>query len=123
MPNDAQTISLSPAIVHFEDLVQGDTLAFQITLTDAGGAMIPISGDQFDMEIRRADGSLVLALSLGNGLEITGPGVVYGQVDPATTANLDPDYTYNYDVQWTTGTYVRTISWGTIKPLKQITTA
>lgn len=123
MPNDAQTISLSPAIVHFEDLVQGDTLAFQITLTDGDGNPVDISADQFDMEIRRLDGSLVLALGIGNGLEITAPGVLYGQVEPATTANLDPDYTYNYDVQWTTGTYVRTISWGTIKPLKQITTA
>lgn len=123
MPNDAQTISLSPAIVHFENLVQGDTLAFQISLTDGDGNPIDISADQFDMEIRRADGSLVIALGLGNGLEITGPGVLYGQVEPVTTAALDPDYTYNYDVQWTTGTYVRTISWGTIKPLKQITTA
>lgn len=120
---DAQTISLSPAIVHFEDLVQGDTMAFQITLEDADGDPIDISADDFNMEIRRLDGSLVLALGIGNGLEITDPGTLYGEVAPADTALLDPDYTYNYDVQWTTGTYVRTISWGTIKALKQITTA
>lgn len=121
MPSDAQTISLSPAIVHFQDLVQGDTLAFQIVLTDAAGDPIDISADQFDMDIRRLDGSLVLALSLGNGLSITDPGTVYGEVDPADTATLDPDFSYQYDVQWTAGTYVRTISWGTIKSLKQIT--
>jgi len=120
---DAQTISLSPAIVHFEDLVQGDTMAFQFTLEDAAGDPIDISADDFNMEIRRLDGSLVLALGIGNGLEITDPGTLYGEVDPADTVLLDPDYTYNYDVQWTTGTYVRTISWGTIKSLKQITTA
>lgn len=120
---DAQTISLSPAIVHFTDLVQGDTLAFEIDMTDADGDPIDISADDFNMEIRRLDGSLVLALGIGNGLSITGPGKVYGEVDAADTAGLDPDFTYQYDVQWTTGSYVRTISWGTIKSMKQITTA
>lgn len=120
---DAQTISLSPAIVHFQDLVQGDTLAFQITLEDDAGDPIDISGDTFDMEIRRLDGSLVLALSLGNGLEITDPGTLYGEVGPDDTADLDTDFTYTYDIQWTASTFVRTISWGTIKALKQITTA
>lgn len=120
---DAQTISLSPAIVHFQDLVQGDTLAFQITLEDADGDPVDISGDTFDMDIRRLDGSLVLALSLGNGLEITDPGTLYGEVGPDDTVGLDPDFTYAYDVQWTADTFVRTISWGTIKALKQITTA
>lgn len=117
------TISLSPAIVHFTDLVQGDTLAFQVTIEDAAGDPVDISADDFNMEIRRADGSLVVALGIGDGLEITGPGVVYGEMDPAVTALMDPNLTYNYDLQWTTGTYVRTISWGTIKVMKQITTA
>lgn len=120
---DAQTISLSPAIVHFTDLVQGDTMGFQIVLTDGDGDPIDISADTFDMEIRRLDGSLVLTLGIGDGLEITDPGTLYGEIDPADTVSLDPDYTYWYDIQWTTGTYVRTISWGTIKAMKQITTA
>lgn len=118
---DAQFISLSPAIVHFQDLVQGDTLAFQITMTDGNDDPIDISADEFDMEIRRADGSLVLALSIGDGLSVTGPGTLYGEVAPADTVNLEPDFVYQYDVQWRTDTYTRTISWGTIKILKQIT--
>ena len=121
--SDPQTISLSPAIVHFKDLVQGDTLAFQITLTDANGDPIDISGDEFDMDIRRADGSLVLALTLGDGLSITDPGTLYGEVPPADTDDLEPDFVYQYDVQWRTGTYTRTITWGTLKILEQITTA
>lgn len=121
--SEPSTISLSPAIVHFIDLVQGDTLAFQVVLTDGDGNPIDISADDFNMEIRRADGSLVTSLGIGNGLEMTGPGVIYGEMEPADTVNLDPNFTYNYDLQWTTGTYVRTISWGTIKVMKQITTA
>jgi len=34
MTTDAQTISYQPAIVHFTDLVQGDTLSFMVNLTD-----------------------------------------------------------------------------------------
>lgn len=121
MATDAQTISLSPAIVHFQDLVQGDTLAFEIVLTDGAGAPVDLTGTTVDMEIRRLDGSLVLALGIGNGLEFTDPGTIYGEIDAADTVGLDPDFTYQYDVQWTTGSYVRTLSWGTIKALKQIT--
>lgn len=121
--SEPSTISLAPAIVHFTDLVQGDTLAFEVTMQDANGDPIDISADDFNMEIRRADGSLVVALGIGNGLEITGPGVIYGEMEPSNTAIMDPNLTYNYDLQWSTGTYVRTISWGTIKVMKQITTA
>lgn len=117
--NDPQTISLSPAIVHFEDLVQGNTLAFEISLTDAAGDPIPITGDDFEMEIRKPDGSLVLALGIGNGLEFTDPGKLYGEVEHTDTVGLDPDYVYIYEVLWTTGTFVRSISWGQIQSKKR----
>lgn len=121
MTTDPQTISLSPAIVHFEDLVQGNTLAFLITLTDANNDPIDISSDDFDMEIRRPDGSLVLALSIGNGLEFADPGQVYGEVESVDTIGLDPDYTYEYDVRWTSSAFVRTVSFGQIQSKKRIT--
>lgn len=108
------TISLSPAIVHFTDLVKGNTLAFLITMTDSNNNAIDVSADNFEMEICRADGTLLTTLGLGNGLEITGPGTIYGEMPPADTANLSPNLTYIYEVKWTTGTYVRNISWGTI---------
>lgn len=119
--SDPQTISLSPAVIHFEDLVQGNTLAFEISLTDANGDPIDISADDFDMEIRRPDGSLVLALGIGAGLEFTDPGKVYGEVVPADTVDLDPDYIYEYDVRWTSSTFVRTVSFGIIQSKKRIT--
>lgn len=117
--NDPQTISLSPAIVHFEDLVQGNTLAFEISLTDAAGDPIPITGDDFEMEIRRPDGSLVLALGIGNGLEFTDPGKLYGEVEHTDTVGLDPDYVYIYEVLWITGTFRRSVSWGQIQSKKR----
>ena len=118
--SDPQTISLSPAIVHFEDLVQGNTLAFQISLTDAAGDAIPITADEFEMEIRRPDGSLVLALGVGNGLEFTDPGKLYGEVESADTVGLDPDYEYVYEVLWTNSGFKRSISWGKIQSKKRV---
>lgn len=120
--NEPQTISLSPAIVHFEDLVQGDTMTWRITLTDGNSDPIDVTGDSFDMDIRRLDNSLVLSFAIGDGIEITGAGEITGTIDPADTVGLEQDFTYQYDVQWTSGATVRTIAWGQIQLLKQITT-
>lgn len=123
MTTDAQTISYQPAIVHFADLVQGDTLSFKITLTDDAGDPISLTGTDADMEIKRADDSLVLALSVGNGITFTNPGggEMTIEVEAADTTNLDPEYIYRYDVQWTSGTTIRTIAWGNIRTIKQVT--
>lgn len=117
---DPQTISLSPAIVYFEDLVQKNTLPATISLTDADGDPIPISNDEFEMEIRRADDSLVLALGLGNGIEFGDPGKIHIQIEPDDTVGLDPDYIYKYEVLWITGDFRRSIAYGTIQTLKRV---
>ena len=101
--------------------MQGNTLAFQISLTDADNEPIPITGDDFEMEIRRPDGSLVLALGLGNGLSFTDPGKIYGEIEYADTVGWDPDYIYLYDVLWTTAGFRRSIAFGQILPMKRIT--
>lgn len=123
MTTDAQTISLSPAIVNFEDLVQGDTLSFKITLTNDAGAAIDLTGTTTDMEVKRADDSLVFALTVGDGITYTDAagGEMTIVLEPAETVTLDPEYTYRYDVQWTSGTTVRTLAWGTISTIKQVT--
>ena len=123
MTTDAQTISYKPAIVHFTDLVQGDTMSFKVTLTDDAGDPIDLTGTTADMEIKRADGTLVLALTTGDGIEFTdaGNGEMTVTVEASDTTAFDPDYTYRYDVQWTNATTVRTVAWGTIQVINQIT--
>ena len=120
--NNPATISLRPAEVHFMDLVQGDDLNFTVALTDDAGAPVNVAADDFKMQIRWADNSVVKTLSKGNGITIISSNTIYGSMPGTDTAALDPDYTYNYDIQWTiSGSLVRTIVTGRIKAYKQIT--
>lgn len=123
MTTDAQTISYQPAIVHFTDLVQGDSLSFKVIIK-SDGTPVNLSGTTTDMDIKRLDDSVVLSLAVGDGITYTNPGA--GEmtilIEPSESLNFDPEYTYRYDIQWTNGTSVRTVAWGTITTLKQITT-
>lgn len=123
MTTDAQSISYRPAIVHQDDIVQGDTCTFRVTLNDENDDPINLTGTTADMEIKRNDGTLVLALTIGDGITYTNPtgGEMTITIAAADTANLDPEYTYNYDVQWTNGANVRTVAAGNLKIMKQIT--
>ena len=123
MTTDAQSISYRPAIVHQDDIVQGDTCTFRVTLNDENDDPINITGTTADMEIKRLDGTLVLALSIGNGITYTPPlaGEMPFTIAAADTAALEPEYTYLYDVQWTNGANVRTVAAGHLKIMKQIT--
>lgn len=123
MTTDAQSISYRPAIVHQDDIVQGDTCSFRVVLTDENDDPINLTGTIADMEIKRLDGTLVLALSIGDGIALTDPtaGEMTITIDAADTAALEPEYTYHYDVQWTNGANVRTVAAGHLKIMKQIT--
>lgn len=123
MTTDAQTISLAPAITYFNNLVQGNSLSFKITLTDDNGDPIDITTDDAAMDIKRLDGTLTLALTVGDGITFTDPGngEMTIAIEAADTVSLDPDYTYEYDVRWISGTSVRTLAYGTIDLFKRIT--
>lgn len=123
MTTDAQSISYRPAIVHQDDIVQGNTCSFRVTLKDENQTAINLTGTTADMEIKRFDGTLVLALTIGDGITYTNAagGEMTITIDAADTANLDPEYTYLYDVRWTNGANVRTVAAGNLKIMKQIT--
>ncbi len=123
MTTDAQSISYRPAIVHQDDIVQGDTCTFRVTLNDENDDPINLTGTTADMEIKRLDGTLVLALGIGNGITLSNPtaGEMTITIDAGDTDALDPEYTYLYDVQWTNGANVRTVVAGQLKIMKQIT--
>ena len=123
MTTDAQSISYGPAIVNQDDIVQGDTCSFRVTLSDENEDPINLTGTTADMEIKRLDGTLVLALTIGDGITYTNPtaGEMTITIDAADTDTLEPEYTYRYDVQWTNGANIRTVVAGKLKIMSQIT--
>lgn len=123
MTTDVQTLSFAPALVDHVDVVQGNTWAFVVTLLDDAGAGINLTGTTADMEIKRLDGTLVLALSIGNGITYTDPtaGEMTITVAAADTVNLDPEFTYLYDVRWANGATIRTVASGELRMFKRIT--
>ncbi len=123
MTTDVQKLSFAPALVDHVDVVQGNTWAFVVTLLDNAGAGINLTGTTADMEIKRLDGTLVLALSIGNGITYTDPtdGEMTITVAAADTVNLDPEFTYLYDVRWTNGATIRTVASGELRMFKRIT--
>lgn len=122
MTTDPQNISFSPAVVHFQDLVRGDSATFKITLEYEDGTPYDLTGYDVNMHLRRADDSLVLALGIGDGITVTDNEILI-DIAAADTEDLDQNYTYNYDVEISLGATVRTVSWGTFKTLKQFTHA
>ena len=121
MNNDPQIISLRPAIVHVADLVQGDTAQFTVRLAYNDGEPYDLTGHDINMDIRRQDQSLVLAYALGDGITITAPGEATIVLPSADTEPLGTDYTYQFDVQIEKDGVVRTVWFGTLKMMKQIT--
>lgn len=120
MTTDPQVISFSPAIAHFQDLVQGDSAQFKITLEYEDGTAYDLTGYDVNMHLRRADNSLVLALGIGDGIVVTANQIAI-TINPADTEDLDPAYTYHYDVEISINDTVRTVSWGSFKTMKQVT--
>jgi hypothetical protein len=119
-----QIVSFSPAIFHFQDIVQGNTTEFRIAIAyDSDGTPYDLTGSDVHMDIRRADNSLVLALGIGNGIVITAPGEISVTISADDTEPLDPAFSYHYDLEIEKDGKIRTISWGTLKTLKQITQA
>lgn len=121
MSNEPQIISLRPAIVHVADLVQGDTAQFVLSLAFEDGTPYDISGHDINMEIRRADGSLALAYGLGDGITTQDDGQIGITIPAADSEALSPDYEYQFDVQIEKDGVVRTVWFGTLKIMKQIT--
>lgn len=113
-------IDLSPAIEHFTNLVQGDSLAFTVELTYENGDEYDLTGHDANMQLRRSDGSIVLTLTVGDGISIAG-NVLTISISADDTEDLDPSYTYLYDVEIENGTSRRTVVSGTIKSMNQQT--
>jgi len=69
------------------DVIQNDTWSVDITVKDSTGTLINFSGYNFLMEVRDREGGNVLcaSASLGNGITVTGTGIIHVELTPAQT--------------------------------------
>ena len=73
------------------DIIQGDTWSTYVTVKDSTGTLINFSGYTFTMEIRDKEGgkTLCATATLGQGITVTGTGVIYIELTSAQTSNFN----------------------------------
>ena len=73
------------------DVIEGDTWDVSITVKDSTGTLVDFSGYTFKMEVRDREGGdfLCATASLGNGITVTGTGVIKIVLTPTQTKNLN----------------------------------
>jgi hypothetical protein len=113
------TIALSaPTLIDLE-VYRGDSGAFKVTVTDAVGVAVNVTGATWDADIREVadDASPVAQLTC---TPVSGdPSSVTVKLTPVESAKLVKD-TYVYDVQMTLNTEVQTLVAGSIRVTKDV---
>ncbi len=123
MTTDVQRIDYSPGRATLDNVVPGQSLAWRVRFFEEDDTTeIDITGDTFDAEIRKLDGTLVVALTTGSGIAATDTHEITLSIDETVTATFDHELTYEYQVNWNTGGDVIPCNYGTIELLKPIIT-
>ncbi len=117
---DPAIMSFAPGLVCLSDIVQGDTAIFTIAVEYEDGSPYDLTGLSVEMHIRRADDSLVISLTIGNGVAVDG-NVITISIPSSTTAIMADDVMYSYDIEIRDGDVIRTILSGPVNVMKQIT--
>ena len=73
------------------DVIQNDTWSVDITVKDPAGNLIDFDGYNFIMEVREKEGGNVLCATatLGNGITVTGLGIIHIELTPAQTNSFN----------------------------------
>lgn len=106
----------SPAIINERPYI-GDTWRGQIVSFRNDSGLIDVSADAFSLVLEDAAGTAILTLTLGDGIEFSGDGIIW-EFTAAQTADFVKDARWAYSLKWTKdsdGT-VKTIIAGTVIP-------
>ena len=123
MTTDAQTVDFSPGRFDLINVVPGGTLVFRVRFFEEDGTTeIDITGDTFDGEIHELDGTLIVAITSGNGITQTDTHEITCSIDESVTANFEHEYTYRYQINWNDGSDVIPCAYGSIDLLEPIIT-
>lgn len=123
MTTDVQRIDFAEYRYALVNVVPGQSFSWTIQFfEDDDTTEIDITGDTFDAEIRKLDGTLIVALTSGSGIAQTDTHEITLSIDETVTTTLDHELTYEYQVNWNTGGDVLPCGYGPIELLKPIIT-
>lgn len=121
MTTDTQIIELGPPVANLQNVVPGQTMSWRLQFYEEDDTTpIDITGDTFDAEIQKLDGTLFIAISTGNGITQTDTNEITCTLAPAETANFDHELTYEWQANWNVGADVIPCGYGNIDFKKPI---
>ena len=95
--SDPQALDLRPGALPIE-AYQGDDFVRDVRVQNAAGTGYALTTAK--MQIKTMSGTVMLTLTVGDGLTITNPGTITISIPKADMADLVPT-TYKYDMQVT----------------------
>ena len=101
------------------DLVRGDTLAFDVKVSELGGGSV--ASMFFSVKKKATDTQYVFQESIGHGITLLSGGTYKVRVAPGDTAPLPPGK-YAYDLQIGIGQDIYTMLMGTLTLIQDVTT-
>lgn len=124
MTTDTQNVDFAPPRYNLVNVIPGQTFSWVVRFwqDDAHTVEQVITGDTFDCEIHELDGTLFVAITSGDGIEQTDTNEITCTIDESVTANFDHELTYEYQLNWNSGSNVIPAGYGVIELLKPIIT-
>ena len=123
MTTDTQTVNFQPGRFNLVNIIPGRSLAWRVRFFEEDGTTpIDITGDTFDCDIRKIDGTLFTTLTSGSGISQSDTHEITCAIDETVTANFDHELTYEFQVNWNRGADVLPCAYGSLEFLKPIIT-
>ena len=123
MTTDTTIIDFAPPRVNLVNVVPGQSFSWRIRFFEEDDVTeIPITGDTFDCEIKKIDGTLFTSITSGSGITQTDDHEITLTIDETVTDDFDHELTYEYQVNWNVGADVIPCGYGNIDLLKPIIT-
>ena len=101
-------------------IYQGDTYVHNVTIQNANGAAIDISGRSYSGQMRKSPGASDVAATFTTAITNGAAGEVQFILNASATANVAAGV-YYYDFQETNGSIILTLMTGTATVVPQVT--
>lgn len=123
MTTDTTSIDFAPPRVNLLNVVPGQSFSWKIQFYEEDDTTeIDITGNTFDCDIKKLDGTLFTSITSGSGITQTDTHEITLAIDESVTVNFDHELTYEYQVNWNVGSDVLPCGYGRVELIKPIIT-